>query len=274
MTRRNSNDSPREVKRGNVVAYIIAFIFLIFAVFAMKIWENVDNEKIVVNQVPITGEMVYWTTPGLKFQKFGQLTEYNKTQQLWFSDQEGEGGEKATDLAIPVIFNDAGNGKISGSLRVKLPTSETHLARIQTDYHGMDRLMNDLVRPTVVKVVYASGPLMSSFESYAEKKNDLIYYITDQLNNGVYKTAVREAIIEDALTGEEKRVKIASLVVDSLAPGGYARQENSPFAYYGLEIGQLSISKIDYDSRILDQIKTQQEANMAKMYGPSNSNIC
>ena len=36
----------------------------------------------------------------------------------------------------------------------------------------MDRLMNDLVRPTVTKVIYASGPLMSAFESYAEKKND------------------------------------------------------------------------------------------------------
>lgn len=242
-----------------VTLLVLGGIALIFA------FKDVKNETIVVNQVPISGVMEYWTTPGLKFQKFGRTTTYYKTQQLWFSDQEGEGGEKASDLAIPVIFNDAGNGKISGSLRVKLPTSTEYLARIQTDYNGMDRLMNDLIRPTVVKVVYASGPLMSSFESYAEKKNDLIFYITDQLNNGVYKTVTKDERIQDALTGEEKVVKVAALVPDSLAPGGYARQERSPFSFYGLEIGQLSISKIDYDDRILAQIKTQQEANMAEL---------
>ena len=69
--------------------------------------------------------------------------------------------------------------------------------------------------------------------------------------------------VVDPLTEEEKVVKIAGLVPDSIAPGGYARQEVSPFAYYGLEIGQLSISRIAYEDKIIKQIATQQEANMA-----------
>lgn len=106
---------------------------------------------------------------------------------------------------------------VYGSLRVKLPTDPKYLSRIQTDYNGMDRLINDLVRPTVTKVIYASGPLMSAFESYAEKKNDLIEYITDQLNNGVYKTAVKRVEIMDAITGDKKIVNIATLIPDSLS---------------------------------------------------------
>jgi regulator of protease activity HflC (stomatin/prohibitin superfamily) len=126
----------------------------------------------------------------------------------------------------------------------------------------MDRLMQDLVRPTVTKVIYASGPLMSAFESYAEKKNDLIEYITDQLNNGVYKTTVKTIETVDPITGETKTIKIASLIPDENAPGGYRRSEQSPFQYYGLEIGQVAVSKIGYAEKVVKQIEQQQEANM------------
>lgn len=248
---------------------IFAIIIAAIAVFCLaslgKIGEDVKNETIVVNQFPFTGKMEYWTTPGYKWQWFGKTTTYYKTYQLWF----GADDEKNNQLGnpIPVIFNDASNGLIYGSLRVKLPTETVYLSRIQTDYNGMDRLMQDLVRPTVTKVIYASGPLMSAFESYAEKKNDLIEYITDQLNNGVYKTTVKQVETIDPITGEKKTVKLASLIPDENAPGGFRRSESSPFAYYGITIGaneggQVSISKIDYEDKVKKQIAQQQEANM------------
>ena len=179
---------------------------------------------------------------------------------MWFGSDSEAGDQQGKP--IPVIFNDASDGMIYGSLRVKLPTDPKYLARIQTDYNGMDRLMNDLVRPTVTKVIYASGPLMSAFESYAEKKNDLIEYITDQLNNGVYKTAIKRSEVLDAITGEKKVINVATLIPDSLAAGGYKRSESSPFAYYGLEIGQVAVSKIAYSDKVNRQIAQQQEANM------------
>ena len=218
--------------------------------------EDVDNKNIVVNQVPITGKMEVWVSPGLYAQKFGHTTTYYKTEQLWFG-ADGNGD------SIKLIFNDASIGWIRGCLRVKLPTDREHMLRIQTDYNGMDRLMSDLVRPTVTKVVYASGPLMSAFESYAEKKNDLIEYITDQLNNGVYSTTVRSVEINDPITGEKKQQKVASLISDSTAAGGYKRSEKSPFEYYGIEIGQVSVSEITYEDRVMKQIEQQQNANMA-----------
>ena len=247
--------------KKKIMAIVIAILALVVIGLSNRIGEDVKNEQIVVNQYPFTGNMEYWTTPGFKWQWFGKTTHYYKTNQLWFgSDNEDS---KQMGNPIPVIFNDASDGKIYGSLRVKLPTDPVYLARIQTDYNGMDRLMQDLVRPTVTKVIYASGPLMSAFESYAEKKNDLIEYITDQLNNGVYKTTVKVIETTDPVTGEKKTVKIASLIPDENAPGGYKRSESSPFAYYGLEIGQVSVSKIDYSDKVKRQIEQQQEANMA-----------
>ena len=248
------------MQKRNILAIVVGIIALAFVFSIGSIGEDVKNEQIVVNQYPFTGNMEYWTTPGFKWQWFGKTTHYYKTNQLWFGSDNEEG--KQMGNPIPVIFNDASDGLIYGSLRVKLPTDPTYLARIQTDYNGMDRLMQDLVRPTVNKVIYASGPLMSAFESYAEKKNDLIEYITDQLNNGVYKTTVKTIESIDPITGEKKTVKVAALIPDENAPGGYKRSEVSPFSYYGLEIGQVAVSKIDYSDKVKAQIAQQQEANM------------
>jgi regulator of protease activity HflC (stomatin/prohibitin superfamily) len=248
------------MKKRNILAIVVGVIALAFVFSIGNIGEDVKNEQIVVNQYPFTGKLEYWTTPGFKWQWFGKTTHYFKTNQLWFGSDNEEGERMGNP--IPVIFNDASDGLIYGSLRVKLPTDVTYLSRIQTDYNGMDRLMQDLVRPTVNKVIYASGPLMSAFESYAEKKNDLIEYITDQLNNGVYKTTVKTVESVDPITGEKKTVKIAALIPDENAPGGYKRSEVSPFSYYGLEIGQVAVSKIDYSDKVKAQIAQQQEANM------------
>lgn len=253
--------TPLRVTKKLIFSVIFAAIGLLFVFMSSSIGEDVKNEEIVVNQAPFTGNMSYWTTPGFKWQWFGHTTSYYKTQQLWFGSEDDKGHQQGEP--IPVIFNDASDGLIYGSLRVKLPIDTEHLSRIQTDYNGMDRLMSDLVRPTVTKVIYASGPLMSAFESYAEKKNDLISYITDQLNNGVYRTRIITQETEDALTGEKKTTKMASLVEDENAPGGFARSETSPFSYYGLEIGQVAVSRIAYSDQVTAQISRQQEANMA-----------
>lgn len=247
--------------KGKVTAIICGVFALIVLCMMGSIGEDVKNEQIVVNQYPFSGKMSYWTEPGFKWQWFGSTTEYYKTQQFWFGGKDVEGNSHGTP--IKVIFNDASVGYIYGSLRVVLPTDVEHLKLIQTAYNGMDRLMNDLVAQNVVKVIYASGPLMSAFESYAEKKNDMVAYITDQLTYGVYKTTVREEDTVDSFTGESKKVKVASLVADENAPNGYVRSERSPFTSYGVIIDQVSITEITYDDKVNQQIQTQQQANMS-----------
>ncbi len=250
-----------ELSKNKVIAIVLGAFVLVCLSMIGKIGEDVKNEQIVVNQYPFSGEMAYWTQPGWKWQGFGRTTTYYKTQQFWFGGKDLDGDAHGTP--IKVIFNDASVGYIYGSLRVELPTDVEHLQRIQTAYTGMDRLMNDLVAQNVVKVIYASGPLMSAFESYAEKKNDMVAYINDQLTNGIYKTTVQEQIAVDALTGEEKKVKVASLVPDENSAGGFKRSENSPFTAYGVKIDQVSISEITYDEKVNRQIEAQQQANMS-----------
>ena len=251
--------------KGKVTAIICGVFAIICLCLLGSIGEDVKNERIVVNQYPFSGKMAYWTDPGFRWQWFGHTTEYYKTQQFWFGGKDVEGESHGTP--IKVIFNDASVGYIYGSLRVVLPTDVEHLRLIQTAYNGMDRLMNDLVAQNVVKVIYASGPLMSAFESYAEKKNDMVAYITDQLTYGVYKTTVKEEDSIDSFTGETKKVKVASLVADENAPNGYVRSEKSPFTSYGVIIDQVSITEITYDEKVkaTEVTKAEQEREVARL---------
>lgn len=156
-----------------------------------------------------------------------------------------------------------GKGFVLGSVRVEMPLEQKYLERIQTHYGSQERLIKDLVKPTLGKVVISCGPLMSSLESVSEKRTDLIALITDQLNYGVYKTRVKTVETINPLTGEKQLQKVAEAISDSLAPNGVKRQEESPFAFYGLKVSQLSINDLEYESATLAQISKQREADMS-----------
>lgn len=244
-----------------VSAIVFGVIALVIISMAGRIGEDVPADKIIINQVPLTGTLEYWTEPGFEWQKFGKTLEYDKTFQVWFSNHETEGGNG--DQSIKIVFNDAGIAKISGSGRVMMPRDEMHLNRLRTDYSSMDELKYNLIYPTIRKVIFSSGPLMSSFESYAAKKNDLIRYIEDQIEHGIYKTVSKDIKIKDPISGEDKVVTIAELIADPKSPGGFVRQEESPFAYYGLTVRPVTISDISYEDKIIKQIDQQQTAFMA-----------
>ena len=191
--------TPFKIDTKKIITAVCSVFVIVILFMLSSIVEDVKNETIVINQMPISGRMEYWTTPGMRGQWFGKMTKYHKTEQLWFGGMDID--NNSIGSPIPVRFYDGSEGLIYGSLRVELPTDPKYLAKIQTDYNGMDRLMNDLVKQTVSKVVYATGSLMTGFESYAEKKNDFLEYVRDQLANGVYKTNVRiEATERPSLT--------------------------------------------------------------------------
>lgn len=248
---------------------IIAVLVVAFLFTLPKWGEDMDRKQIGVNQIPITGSFEYWTNGGFQWQKLGSVTIYDKTSQIWFNQivKDATGNVAVTpdmeNPAMPITYNDKGKGFVLGSVRVEMPLEDKYLERIQTHYGSQEKLIRDLVKPTLNKVVIACGPLMSSLESVSEKRTDLIALITDQLNFGVYKTRVRTVEVLNPITNEKQITKIAEAIPDSLSPNGIKRQEDSPFAYYGLKVSQLSISDLEYEGATLAQISKQREADMS-----------
>ena len=254
------------MSRNKIFAFIITVIVAVFVLTLPSAIEDADKSKNYVCQVPITGEYVVWTDGGLQWQGYGNVKEYAKTSQIEFSDLErNEGGYVAVgeNPAAGTTFNDRGKGYIIGSFRVVLPNDEKNMMAIQRDFGSEKALINNLVRPTLYKVVTACGPLMSSLESVSETRTDLTAYITDQLNNGVYKTKTTKVEVLNEITGEKETRTQAELIADESAPGGYKRQETSPFSQYGITAGIVSVVDIKYDAATQSQIDAQKAANLS-----------
>ena len=252
--------------KSKIYAIIGVVIVIAFIALSGSLMEDADKSKNYVCQMPVTGEYVVWTDGGLQWQGFGTVREYMKTSQIEFSDLErNEGGYIAVgeNPAAGTTFNDRGKGYIVGSFRVVLPNDEKNMMAIQRDFGSEKALINNLVRPTLYKVVTACGPLMSSLESVSETRTDLTAYITDQLNNGVYKTKTTKVEVLNEITGEKETRTQAELIADDKAPGGYKRQENSPFSQYGITAGIVSIIDIKYDAATQQQIDAQKQANLS-----------
>jgi len=222
---------------------------------------TVQADEIVIKQDLVGGNLHVWDTPGPHAVLWGTVTRYKRSAQLWFSAKEDEG--RKTDDSIKVRFNDGGHGNISGSLRYTLPSDPNKMVTLHQTYHSMEAIDHELVRQVVNKGVYMSGPLMSSRESYAEKRADLINYITDQIQYGVYRTVHEQVKTTDPLTGQEKVIDIVLPKQNEHSPNGIEREEESPIQKYGMSASNITINGIDYDPVVEAQIKQQQEAIMA-----------
>ena len=266
--------APMSVTKKVIVGIVSVAIAILLICIVRSLFEDADKSKNYVCQMPITGEYRVWTEGGLQMQLFGNVESYSKTSQVEFSGLEkNEHGDIAVgeNPAAALTFNDKGRGMIVGSFRVVLPTDHQNMEKIQRDFGSEKALINNLVRPTLYKVVTACGPLMSSLESVSETRTDLIDYITDQLNNGVYKTRAVKTEVINEITGETELRTSAERIEDMNAPLGYKRQEVSPFSQYGISCGLVSITDIKYDAATQDQIDAQKAANLAVITSKTKS---
>ena len=260
--------------KQKVRAIVVLVIVIALAFLSLKLFEDANKSKNYVVQMPISGHYHTWTDGGLQWQGFGRVEEYSKTSQIEFTGVEAnDNGYLAVgdNPAAQATFNDNGRGMIIGSFRVVLPNDAQNMEKIQRDFGSERALINNLVKPTLYKVVTACGPLMSSLESVSATRTDLIFYITDQLNNGVYKTKSIKTEVTNELTGDKEIRTQAMIIENPESIGGYERQEVSPFSMYGITCGLVSITDIKYDRDTQNQIDAQKQANLAVITAKTKS---
>ncbi len=240
------------VKKITYIALsVLALVLLI--TYSGKMFEEVEAGEIVVIQHPLSGELDVYTTPGTYSQYLGKATHYKRRSQIWFSKNVGE---DSLDQSIKIRFNDGGHAQISGSVSMELPLDSKTIIELHKNYGSQEAVEHQLVTTIIQKAIYMSGPLMSSKESYAEKRNELINYIEDQASKGVYRTVQKDEKSIDALTNTEKIITVVYIEKDK--NGGFIRVEKSPIQRYGIMLSNLSINGVDYDQAVEKQIRQQQ----------------
>lgn len=226
---------------GVVVGIIIAWAMV------GNLWENLDAHQIMCIQSPIRGNLSWSTDAGWKWQGFGKITKYAKRSMARIDYQ--------------IRFNDAGHGTVHGSIQFDMPMDKEHLDKIQAKYGSETAVKTQLLQTVINKCLYMTGPMMSSRESYAEKRSYLINYVEDQVANGVFRTITKDVQTKDPLSGQEKVISIVEIVIGK--DGFPIRQEESVLKEFGIRAFNFSIEKLDYDKTVEDQITEQQKITMA-----------
>lgn len=243
---------------GRLFFLITALVLVLGTLLSVgSLFEYLSADEILVVQAPWSGVLSFYDTPGVKPQIFGSVTHYKKRSQYWFSAKSDQGS--SGDESLKIRFNDGGHATISGSLAWEMPLDADHLRLIHTKYGSQHAVEQQLIRTDVEKAVYMTGPLMSSKESYADRRNDLLQYIEDQLQHGIYHTETVAEKTTDLMTGQPKTVNVVKLVM----MGNKAqRTEQSPLEEFGIKVYNLSINEIKYDPTVEAQIQSQQRAVM------------
>jgi len=233
----------------NSKKYVIGIIsaVLLVASLAMlgNIVEHIDNGEILVIQDAVDGDLHVYSTAGYHQQWFGTPTHYIKSFQFSF-EKPSKSDPNAPDKSIKIRFNDGGHADVSGSVRINLPIDDKSVIKFHTDYRSQEGIEQQLIRPAIEKSVYMTGPLMSSKESNAERRADLMNYMEDQASLGVYRTKTVEGKAKDELSGTEKTVSSVKIQEDSVTKI-IKRQEISPLKTYNIILNTLSLNSIDYD---------------------------
>jgi regulator of protease activity HflC (stomatin/prohibitin superfamily) len=241
-------------------AILMVFVLIIGLTCSSQIWETLEPDEIMVIQAPWTGTQTWYTTQGTKWQWFGTVTKYPKRSQLWFS-AKGNQGSKA-DESLHLQFNDNGSAQVSGSVSWEMPTDEDHLNLIHAKFHSAENIEHQLLKTHLEKVVYLTGPMMSSTESVSSLRAQLLASIEDQFLRGIYTTTTKDERTVDPLTNQGKTVKIVQIVQDTKT-GEPKRLDPSPLEDFGIKAFNMTMNGIKYDPKVEAQISAQQESIMA-----------
>lgn len=220
-----------------------------------NIVETLGAGEIMVIQSPVSGKLTIHTEPGLKGQWFGTVTKYKKRDQFWFSASPDQG--KSTDQSLRIRFNDGAGANISGSIAWEMPVDVEHVTLLHSQYGSHIGIEQQLIRTVMEKAVYMTGPFMSSTESFAERRNELLGLIEEQTIKGIFATETHTTTVTDELTKQIRTKNVVRLKKDK--DGKQVFADESPLEKYGLRVSNLSINQVKYEKIVEDQIAEQQK---------------
>ena len=243
---------------------LLAVVLIIGAICMGQIIETVEKGTYQIKQAAVTGTMSAKMTPGIWGQWFGDIDVWPKAETYFFTaEQDTDAGDEEGDASIEVRFNDGSVCKISGTIRIIMPTTEDQVLRLVTEegYKTYYDVQEKLIKPTVRNVLRSTANLMSARESYSEMRLDFISMSRDQIMNGVYKTKEETKQVEDLVTGEKLWKKIKVVRTDEKS--GQILYEMNPMKGTGIQLANFEIKQFIYETKVQEQIAKQQEARMA-----------
>jgi len=256
---------------GGVVLIVLSLVIspLMFGI-------NDAGHRTVV-QYP-NGTLFVKFEPGLYMQWFGRVDEYNDVITFDFDKTENEVKATIDQQGIAVRYQDGGTGTVYGIARLKLPNDEPSMVAVHKEFRSNAGVASKLIKPTLESVMNHTAGLMTSEESYAEKRGTYAQYARDQVERGKYLTKQKkittvefgyEYCLNDELTDSQydecQNVKRISKMIPVIAfnDKGLQIHEKSDLQTYGFSVTGFQMVDWGFEKKTLDQIATKRKATMA-----------
>lgn len=232
-------------------------LLLLFFLINWNFGINDAGERTVI-QFP-TGKLVVKFTPGIYFKGFGNTEVYKDVITFDFDKENAVTSTSLSYSGINVRYQDGGTGKVFGKARFALPDNEEQMIRLHKDFRFNDAVAHKLIKTLSEESMNLTAGLMTSEESYAEKRGIFTQWAEEQIAQGKFFTELKSVVEEQADTKERviRNVPVIKFGVD-----GQPLHHASDFKNYGIRVSGFQITDWDFEQKTLDQISRKREATM------------
>jgi len=252
---------------GKIAGVAIAGVLTVATLISLPmLFENLDSSELMVIQ-SVSGSMRVVTEPGWSWQGFGTVTKYPRRSEFRFVTGGKDDHETAKSPGLGIRFYDGGNAILNGSISWMMPTDPKSVIEIHRDFRSPEAFEMQAIRRSMELAATFSGPTMTSFESAAGRRNELLQIVNDQTLHGVYKTLAK-TVKTKGIDGVEKDLTLTEIVKDE--KGIPVRAQESYVQKYAVQMLPLTISGFRYEDRVESQIREQQQATNQVAVGAAN----
>jgi regulator of protease activity HflC (stomatin/prohibitin superfamily) len=230
-----------------ITTFLLAAAVLVGIPLVYGMWAENDAHHVMVVQAPMTGDLTVYTEPGWKWTWWGTVTKYPIMKEFNFQQDP-----------LVIQFYDGGHAFVKGAVSWEMPLDKKSIIAIHKAFGSPEGVETRAIRRAMESAAYFSGPTMSSLDSAAGKRNELLQLINEQMLHGVYKTQSKTMDVEDPITKIHRQVTAVEIVMGS--DGKPQRAQDSYVSEFNIHMRPLTVSKMDYDEAVTKQIKTQQDA--------------
>jgi len=236
-----------------IIIAIVVFI-LIPSLFGIN---NAGQRTLI--QYP-NGSLVVQFDPGIYLKLFGKTTIYNDVITFDFDKSESIMDTGIDQAGITVRYQDGGTGTIYGKARLNLPNDEPTMILAHKAFRSNQGIAYKLIKTVTEESMNLTAGLMTSEEAYTEKRGIFTEWSKDQLQNGKYKTELKQVVLSEESTG--KKI-VRNIPVISFNPQGFAVHLDSDLKTYGVSVSGYQITDWNFEAKTLKQISAKREATMA-----------
>lgn len=239
--------------------FIKSLIYLAIATLVLYLTVGINDagDRTVVQYPSGTLEVKF--SPGVYLKFFGSTEVYRDVITYDF-DKTNARGEASLDFpGISVRYQDGGTGKVFGKARFALPNDEVTMIKLHKDFRNNDAVAYKLVKVLVEESMNLTAGLMSSEESYAEKRGIFTQWAEEQIAAGKFFTELKSVTEKQEATNE--RV-VRNIPVIKMDEQGQPLHHHSDFKAYGITVSGFQITDWDFEQKTLDQISRKREATM------------